>query len=195
LTTEYYYSASWQVLETRRNNDVIREAGVFQGMQFVAVDRGASYGVGLASKAYNVLRPAANFGANTAKVCNPRLLERLDAWHLYQMRGGTMQMSNWVRHTQGAPWGTGFKSGYGAWERGIASTHGNSLMSQQTTYLYRLETKSGEFLKWGYIAEHVYQVYCGIHEGQTYHSYRPRESKDDVGAGTSSGGSKSGTFK
>src|SRR5438128_1082924 len=30
-----------------------------------------------------------------------------------------------------------------------ASIHGNSLLSLRTAYLYRLETKSGEFLKWG----------------------------------------------
>ena len=32
---------------------------------------------------------------------------------------------------------------------GEAAVHGNSLLSQRTAYLYRLETQNGEFLKWG----------------------------------------------
>ncbi|MCC7568259.1 MAG: hypothetical protein KO463_01410 [Candidatus Methanofastidiosa archaeon] len=58
-------------------------------------------------------------------------------------------MRGWVQRTQGAPWGTGAKSGYGQWIRGIESTHGNSLFSQRPAYLYRLEDPDGNLLKWG----------------------------------------------
>lgn len=60
-----------------------------------------------------------------------------------------MEMADWVHHTQGAPWGTGFKSGYGDWVRRIESVHGNSSLSQKNCYLYRLEDANGNLLKWG----------------------------------------------
>ena len=60
-----------------------------------------------------------------------------------------MEMPEWVSHTQGAPWGTGFKSGYADWIRSVESVHGNSKLSPRTTYLYRLEDADGNFLKWG----------------------------------------------
>lgn len=60
-----------------------------------------------------------------------------------------MEMGEWVSRTQGAPWGTGFKSGYGDWIRSIESVHGNSALSTRTAYLYRLEDANGNLLKWG----------------------------------------------
>lgn len=58
-------------------------------------------------------------------------------------------IGDWVRHTQGAPWGTGFKSGYGDWIRSVESVHGNSLLSSRMAYLYRLEDANSSLLKWG----------------------------------------------
>jgi RHS repeat-associated protein len=91
-------------------------------------------------------------------VVNPRLLRRLKAWRAYRARGGAMTMKQWVSHTQGASWGTGFKSGYGNWIRGAESVHGNSLMSTRTAYLYKLEGQGGEFLKWG-VSQNPYTRY------------------------------------
>jgi hypothetical protein len=96
--------------------------------------------------------------AVTESAVNPRLLQRLEAWRTYKTGGGEMEMGEWVSHTQGAPWGTGFKSGYGDFLRSIESVHGNSLMSPRTAYLYRLETKGGDFLKWG-ISQDPYTRY------------------------------------
>ena len=80
---------------------------------------------------------------------NARLVARLDAWRTYTAGGGALDMEGWVSRTQGAPWGTGFKSGYGAWIESIESVHGNSLLSTRTCYLYRLEDAGGNLLKWG----------------------------------------------
>jgi hypothetical protein len=60
-----------------------------------------------------------------------------------------MEMADWVSHTQGAPWGTGFKSGYADWIRGVETLHGNSRLSPRTAYLYKLVDQDGNFLKWG----------------------------------------------
>lgn len=60
-----------------------------------------------------------------------------------------MSMAEWVSHTQGAPWGTGFKSGYGNWIRSVESVHGNSALSTRMAYLYRLDDAQGNLLKWG----------------------------------------------
>jgi hypothetical protein len=92
---------------------------------------------------------------------NPRLLERLDAWRAYQEAGGQYDLQRWVQSTQGAPWGTGFKSGYGAWSSSVDSVHGNSLLSGRTTYLYRMEdAATGDFLKWG-ITQDMRSRYSG----------------------------------
>lgn len=60
-----------------------------------------------------------------------------------------MEMAEWVSHTQGAPWGTGFKSGYADWIRSVESVNGNSKLSLRTAYLYKLVDGEGNFLKWG----------------------------------------------
>jgi hypothetical protein len=60
-----------------------------------------------------------------------------------------MEMADWVSHTQGAPWGTGFKSGYGSWLQSVEGVHGNSALSSRMAYLYRLEDANGNLLKWG----------------------------------------------
>ncbi|WP_447982563.1 LysM peptidoglycan-binding domain-containing protein [Achromobacter kerstersii] len=91
---------------------------------------------------------------------NPRLTQRLDAWRTYQERGGQFDMSRWVQQTQGAPWGTGFKSGYGDWISSVESVHGNSLLSTRPTTLYRLFTDEGTFLKWG-ISQDMNTRYSG----------------------------------
>ena len=43
---------------------------------------------------------------------SPRLVERLAAWKRYEPQG-QFGLPDWVRRTQGAPWGTGFPTGYG----------------------------------------------------------------------------------
>jgi hypothetical protein len=60
-----------------------------------------------------------------------------------------MDMGNWVKHTQAASWGTGFKSGYSGWARSLESMHGNAALSARLAHLYRLEDIEGNFLKWG----------------------------------------------
>jgi len=100
-------------------------------------------------------------GADSASGINPRLLERLDAWRAYQEAGGQYGLQRWVQSTQGASWGTGFKSGYRAWSSSVDSVHGNSLLSGRTTYLYRMEdAATGDFLKWG-ITQNMGARYSG----------------------------------
>jgi hypothetical protein len=79
---------------------------------------------------------------------NPRLAQRLQAWKAYKAGGGGMDMRSWVSATQRQYGGvsSGYRSGYGAWEGRV---HGNSRLSQNTAYLYRLEGTDGEHLKWG----------------------------------------------
>jgi hypothetical protein len=60
-----------------------------------------------------------------------------------------MSMVEWVSHTQGAPWSTGFKSGYGNWIRRVESVHRNSALSTRTAYLYRQEKTQANLLNWG----------------------------------------------
>ena len=81
---------------------------------------------------------------------NPRLIQRLEAFRAYQARGGTKDLSGWVKATQGNPaYGTGVRSGYADWIRSVESVHGNSSLSARTAYLYRLEDRAGNLLKWG----------------------------------------------
>lgn len=91
---------------------------------------------------------------------NPRLQQRLEAWRDYQARGGQYDMQRWVQSTQGAPWATGFQSGYGKWINSVESMHGNSLLSKQPATLYQLYTDEGEFLKWG-ISQSMNTRYSG----------------------------------
>lgn len=91
---------------------------------------------------------------------NPRLQQRLDAWRDYQARGGQYDMHRWVQSTQGAPWATGFQSGYGKWINSVESVHGNSLLSKQPATLYQLYTDEGDFLKWG-ISQSMNTRYSG----------------------------------
>ncbi|WP_459569090.1 hypothetical protein, partial [Cupriavidus sp. 8B] len=99
--------------------------------------------------------------AAEGSLVNPRLIQRLDAWRSYQENGGQLDLQGWVQRTQGAPWGTGFSSGYGAWARGVESVHGNSVMSGREASLYRLEdAASGNLLKWG-ISQDMNSRYSG----------------------------------
>ncbi|MGH8603928.1 MAG: hypothetical protein ACREXR_14510 [Gammaproteobacteria bacterium] len=91
---------------------------------------------------------------------NPRLTQRLDAWRAYQANGGQLNLQGWVQRTQGAPWGTGFKSGYGDWISSVDSVHGNSMLSARPTTLYQLYTGDGTFLKWG-ISQDMNTRYSG----------------------------------
>jgi hypothetical protein len=77
---------------------------------------------------------------------NPRLTARLAAWSEYR---GQLSFPEWVNRTQGAPWGTGFPSGYARWFESATSPHGNSALSQRLAYLYARYNQSGQFLKWG----------------------------------------------
>jgi hypothetical protein len=55
--------------------------------------------------------PAAEAGLSaTPPAINPRLVDRLAAWQRYE---GPFGPRDWVKRTQGAPWGTGFSTGYG----------------------------------------------------------------------------------
>ncbi len=80
---------------------------------------------------------------------NPRLTQRLAAWRAYKAGDGTKNMAQWVKSTQGAPWGSGFRSGYAAWSKSVNSLHGNAALSDRPTTLYKLFHKDGTFLKWG----------------------------------------------
>ncbi len=91
---------------------------------------------------------------------NPRLTQRLEAWRAYQSNGGQYDLQRWVQSTQGAPWGTGFKSGYGDWINSVESVHGNSMLSKRSTTLYQLFTDDGQFLKWG-ISQDMNTHYSG----------------------------------
>lgn len=44
------------------------------------------------------------------------------------------------------------------WIRSVESVHGNSFLSPRTSYLYKLETQGGDFLKWG-ISQDPYTRY------------------------------------
>jgi hypothetical protein len=95
-------------------------------------------------------------------IVNPRLTQRLQAWRDYRANGGTTEkLKDWVRQTQGVDWGTGFDSNYAGWIRSIESVHGNSLLSDRTAYLYRLEDAKGNLLKWG-ITQDLDERYSGI---------------------------------
>jgi hypothetical protein len=73
--------------------------------------------------------PLSQYGQAAA---NPRLIERLAAWRDYVSRGGqfgndiTMR-GGWVSRTQGAPWGTGYSSGFARWFQGLSQ--GNASIS------------------------------------------------------------------
>jgi hypothetical protein len=49
--------------------------------------------------------------------------------------------------------------GFAAWSKRVGSTHGNTAGSQ-TTWLYRLESDTGEFLKWG-VSQDPFTRYTG----------------------------------
>ena len=84
-----------------------------------------------------------------AVAINPRLTTRLGKWRDYQAGGGELDMRSWVKATQGQEWGLGGRGGYGDWIKRVESTHGNSLLSNRTAYLYEKVDADGNFLKWG----------------------------------------------
>ena len=90
----------------------------------------------------------------------PEISQRLEAWRAYQSNGGQYDLQRWVQSTQGASWGTGFKTGYGNWINSIESVHGNSMLSTRPATLYQLFTDDGQFLKWG-ISQDMNTRYTG----------------------------------
>lgn len=104
---------------------------------------------GRAARAEAVLARAAAAETVEAAAINPRLTTRLGKWRGYQAGGGELDMRSWIKATQGQEWGLGGRGGYGAWIRRVDSTHGNSLLSNRTTYLYEKVDADGNFLKWG----------------------------------------------
>jgi hypothetical protein len=106
-------------------------------------------GVGGSSLGPELERSLPSLSTSTSvppQAVNPRLTARLAAWSEYR---GQLSFPEWVNRTQGAPWGTGFPSGYARWFESATSPNGNSALSQRLAYLYARYDQSGQFLKWG----------------------------------------------
>ncbi len=101
-------------------------------------------GAQVASSTRQVVQP-------TNTLINPRLTQRLEAFRSYRMNGGGLDMRGWLKATQRQYGGVsgGYQSGFASWSRSLESVHGNSMFSNATAYLYRLDDSSGNLLKWG----------------------------------------------
>jgi RHS repeat-associated protein len=83
-----------------------------------ALPKGAAYG---ASGATQTLRTP-SLGAPVKEATqgvSSRLTTRLSKWRAYKAGGGKMDMRTWVRHTNHHSWGSGAKSEFAQWSKGV----------------------------------------------------------------------------
>lgn len=130
-----------------------RWAGALGGVQLLFTAFAAVKGVGRGVAAIRGSGPAtAATQSGLTGLVNPRLTLRLEAFRAYRANGGTMQMSRWVKATQGNPtYGTGFRSGFADWSRRISQpAHRNRLDAAGPHDVYVLrEAGSGRLLHFG----------------------------------------------
>lgn len=104
---------------------------------------------------------------------NPALATRLEAFSEWKAsKGYETVTSAQFRRFMGAhrPNSVGStlyanRSGFADWRRLVESTHGNT-SGNQLAWLYRLETSSGDFLKWGVSGNPATRYPAGFMEGK-----------------------------
>jgi hypothetical protein len=104
---------------------------------------------------------------------NPDLVIRLEAFKAWKASKGynTVTLAQFRRfmgaHRPNSRGATlyGNSSGFADWSRRVESTHGNTAGSQPA-WLYRLETSSGEFLKWGVAEDLATRYQANFLEGK-----------------------------
>jgi len=122
----------------------------YGGLAVMGVVGTAAMGVG-GSRIFSAMANEARVATSVSTI-NSRLTGKVAAWKRYQAGGGKLSMAKWnktggVKSNYGNPYT--MSKGFAQWVRNPLKIHGNSMQSSKLTYLYRLETRAGEFLKWG----------------------------------------------